>query len=68
MSQQHAVARLPVSRRGSSHEEEDDLTPDARLDERTKAAWTLRIVFLLWTVVSIGLILIAVAHAFERGR
>jgi hypothetical protein len=68
MSQQHAVARLPVSRRGSSHEEEDDLAPDPRLDESTKAAWTLRIVLSLWSVVSIGLILIAIAHAFERGR
>jgi hypothetical protein len=68
MSQQHAVARFPVSRRGSSHEEEDGLTPDARLDESTKAAWTLRIVFSLWSVVSIGLILMAIAHAFERGR
>jgi hypothetical protein len=68
MSQQHAVARLPVSRRGRSQEEEDDSTPDARLDESTKATWTLRIVLALWSVVSIGLILIAIAHAFERGR
>jgi len=68
MSQQHVVARLPVSRRGSSHEEEDDLAPEARLDENTKATWTLRIVLLLWSVVSIGLILIAITHAVERGR
>jgi hypothetical protein len=68
VSQQHAAARLPVSRHGSSHEEDNDLTPHARLDESTKAAWTLRIVLLLWSVVSIGLILIAIAHAFERGR
>jgi hypothetical protein len=68
MSQQHAAARLPVSRRGSSHGEGDDLIPDAGLDDSTKATGTLRIVILLWSVVSIGLILIAIAHAFERGR
>jgi hypothetical protein len=67
MSQQHAVARLPVSRRGSFHEE-GDLTRDARLDESTKATWTLRIVFSLWSVVSIGLIVIAIADVFEPGR
>jgi hypothetical protein len=68
MSQQHAVARLPVSRRGSFQEEGDDLTRDARLDESTKATWTLRIVLSLWSVVSIGLIAIAIAHVFDRGR
>jgi hypothetical protein len=65
MSRQHPVTLLPVYDRGNSNEE-NDLTPDVKLDENTKATWTLRIVFLLWSVVSIGLILIAISDAFQR--
>jgi hypothetical protein len=65
MSQQRAVTLLPVSHRGSS-DETNCLTPDVKLDENTKATWTLRIVFLLWSVVSIGLILIAIAYVVQQ--
>ena len=65
MSQQQAVTLLPVSHRGSSDDKRDP-TPDVKLDKKTKATWTLRIVVLLWSVVSIGLILIAVALAVQR--
>ena len=65
MSQQHADTLVPVSHRGSS-DENNDLAPDATLNKKTKATWTLRIVVLLWSVVSIGLILFAIALAFQR--
>jgi hypothetical protein len=65
MSQQHADTLMPVSHRGSSGEN-NELTPDAMLNKKTKATRALCIVVLLWSVVSIGLILIAIALAFQR--
>ena len=65
MSQQHAGTLLPVSHRGGS-EENNSLTPDAMLNKKARTTWAVRIVVLLWSVVSIGLILIAVALAFQR--
>jgi hypothetical protein len=65
MSQQHPVTFLPVSHRGSS-DETDAHALDATLNKTTKATWALRIVVFLWSVVSIGLILIAVALAVQR--
>ncbi len=65
MSQQHADTLLPAAHRGSSHDK-DARALDATLNKETKATWTLRIVVLLWSVVSIGLILIAVALAVQR--
>jgi hypothetical protein len=35
---------------------------------KTKVTWTLRIVFLLWLVVSIALILTSIAHACTLAR
>jgi len=66
MSQQHADTFLPVSHRGGSDKSNNDRAPGATLDKKTKATWVLRIVVLLWSVVSIGLILIAIALAFQR--
>jgi serine/threonine-protein kinase RsbW len=59
---------IPKAHYRGSSDEENDLTLDTSLDEKkTKVTWTLRIVFLLWFVVSIALMLIAIAHAFQPG-